>query len=374
MSMKAIATLLTGALSLGATQIVTLVWQLEVDTRGTEGTIEAAEFAKRDRLIVTGSANGKVSVWQQSDHQLVWQSDYWDGSTDGKTGEVEAVTFSPDGAWVAAGGNSDGIKIYRGRDGDLVAELGGDGADGIAFSDDGRYFAAPDKRTVHLYDPSNWERNDEFRVRHDCEVNSIDFSHDNQYMLTGSCDRTVRITRIEDGELVRRIEAAEEGGSVKSVRLSPDGQWIATGNGREGVVKIFRFEDGELVATLNHPGTNVEAVAFSPDGRYLATGGGDRENNDPSEHTSFRIYRVDGFELQDQIIAHAEGVEYLDFSPDSAYLLSAGEDGILKLWQLNEQTTNVTFLTTVIVSGIGVLGIAGAIAVWFRDKRLKAKG
>ncbi|MBD2462870.1 WD40 repeat domain-containing protein [Oscillatoria sp. FACHB-1407] len=374
MRIKAIAALLTGMLSVGSTQITTLVWELEVDTRGTEGTIEAAEFAKSDRFIVTGSADGKVNVWQQSDRQLVWQSIYWDGSIDGKTGEVEAVAFSPDGEWVAAGGNSDGIKIYRGSDGELVAELGGDGADGIAFSNNGQYFAAPDKNTLRLYNPADWERYDDFRVRHDCDVNSIDFSPDDQYVLTGSCDRTVKITRIEDGDQVREIDAAEEGGSIKSVRVSPDGQWIATGNGPEGAVKIFRFADGELIATLNHDGTNVEAVAFSPDGRYLATAGGDPEDNSPSEHTSFRIYRVDGFELQEQIIAHAEGVEYLDFSPDSQYLLSAGEDGILKLWQLNEASTNVTSLTTVVVAGLGMLGIAGAIAFWYKGKRGKAKG
>lgn len=361
--MKAIAALLTGALSLGAVQVMTLVWSTEVDVRGTRGTIEAAEFSLDGRSIASGSADGKLRVWNRSNRNLVWESTYWDGSLERRQGQVEAVAFSPDGHVVAAGGNSAGVKVYSASDGELVTDLEGEGADGIAFSRNGRYLVAPSKGNVRFYNPSNWERYDDLRIRHRCDVNSIDFSPNDEYVVTGSCDRTVQIMRMANGDIVRQINAAAEGGSVKSVRVSPNGRWIATGNGREHVVKIFRFDNGELITTLRHPGMYVEAVAFSPDGRYLATTGGDQEDNTPSERTAIRIYRIDGddFELQEQLISHAEGVEYLDFSADSEYLLSAGEDGILKLWRVNQSRAAVAPLVAIAAIGIGVLGV-GAIA------------
>lgn len=343
-------------------QALTLVWQADIDTRGRAGTIESAEFSADGRYIVSGTGDGKVRLWRVSDGQMVWESTYWDGSLEDARGEVEAVYFSPDSQFIAAGGNSDGVKIYRVSTGELVTNLGGDGSDGLAFSPNGQYLAAPDSNNVRMFDPATWERRYEDRIDHDCDVNSIDFSRDSQYVVTGSCDKTVRISRAADGSLIREINAAKRRGSVKSVRLSPDGTLIATGNGREHVVKVFRVEDGDRVAQLDHDDVNVETVAFSPDGRYLATGGGDLEDDGPNERTSFRLYRVSDFELLDQITAHAEGAEYLDFSADGRYLLSAGEDGILKLWQLDDgQRLNLMGLAAAI-GGVGAVGTMGAIA------------
>jgi WD40 repeat protein len=345
-----------------AAQALTLVWQAEVDTRGRAGTIESAEFSEDGRYIVSGTGDGHVQLWHVADGEMVWESRYWDGSIEDDRGEVEAVYFSPDGQFIAAGGNSDGVKIYRVSTGELVTNLGGDGSDGLAFSPNGEYLAAPDKDEVRMFAPDTWELHYEDHIAHDCDVNSIDFSRDSRYVVTGSCDKTVRISRTADGSLVREIEAAKRRGSVKSVRLSPDGKLIATGNGRENVVKVFRVEDGDRLVKLDHDGVNVETVAFSPDGRYLATGGGDVEDDGPNEHTIFRLYSLPDFELVDQITAHAEGVEYLDFSADSRYLLTAGEDGILKLWQLEDEPGPNLMGVATAIGGVGLVGAVGAIA------------
>ncbi len=53
------------------------------------------------------------------------------------------------------------------------------------------------------------------------------------------------------------------------VAVSPDGEWLATGNHDTTGAQVWRIRDGELVCNLRVDG--VTRVAFSPDGKWLMT-------------------------------------------------------------------------------------------------------
>ncbi|MBD2460260.1 type I secretion C-terminal target domain-containing protein [Oscillatoria sp. FACHB-1407] len=320
--------------------VLTLVRTINVDSRGSNGTVETAEFSPDSQFVTTGSSDGKVRLFRVSDGALLWESTYWDGSLDDSDGEIEAVYFSADGSAIAAGGNSDGIKIYRASDGSLLSDLGGNGADGLAFSPNGAYFAGANRgrrannpSDARMYNPTTWSLIYSNRILHNNEINSIDFTRDSQYVVTGSRDRTVQIRQAADGALVRKIQVSEDEGSVKSVRVSPNGELIAVANGTERVAKVFRFSDGALLATLPHEDLLLEAVAFSPDGRYLATGGGGSEELPVGANQGLRLYRTSDFALVAQFTEHTQGIEYIDFSPDGRSVVTASEDGTIKLWR-----------------------------------------
>jgi WD40 repeat protein len=356
--------------------VLSVVWTAAADPRGKTGTSETADFSPNGQFIVSGAGDGKVRLWRVSDASLVWETAYWTGSLNGARGEIEAVSFSPDGQVVAVGGNSDGVKIYRTSNGSLVTDLQGEGTDGLAFSPDGTYFAGPtqerlngDLSDVRMFDPATWALRYSDRISHEGDINSIDFTKDGQLVLTASQDRTVKISRVADGSLVRTIRAAintgnpRATGSVKSVRLSPDGQLIATANGNENNVKIFRFDDGSLVTTLPHEDI-VETVAFSPDGRFLATGGGGSEDILPGQRQGLRLYRVSDFSLvEERYTEHSQGVEYIDFTADSRYMVTASEDGTIKLWSVESSGTPVT----PVVPGVRLVGTN-------RPERLQGQG
>ena len=71
-------------------------------------------------------------------------------------------------------------------------------------------------------------------------------------------------------------------GAVDGVEFSKDGVYYAAGD-NHGVVRIYLTADGSMVGKVTHEysgGTcansaaEINAVAFSPDGQYLATGDG----------------------------------------------------------------------------------------------------
>jgi hypothetical protein len=55
------------------------------------------------------------------------------------------------------------------------------------------------------------------------------------------------------------------------VAVSPDGQWLATGNQHRGG-QVWRTRDGAKVTDLPIDGSNGEVILFSPDGKWLMAG------------------------------------------------------------------------------------------------------
>ncbi len=136
-------------------------------------------------------------------------------------------------------------------------------------------------------------------------------------------------------ELKRKFEPKERTW-LRALHLSPDGRHLvaarvtdASGLGpREPPppgppvrVELWDIAAGKLVESLPADGP---AVAFSPDGSKLAM------------VTSFTVVIYDVKARRGQAEnGHGKAVTGLTFSPDGATLATAGEDGIILLWDVN---------------------------------------
>src|SRR5690606_18146241 len=73
-------------------------------------------------------------------------------------------------------------------------------------------------------------------------VETIAFSPDDQYVATGSNDRTIRIWRARDGQLVRIMSGHRNG--IKAMAFSPEGRYLASG-AADGSIKIWDWQAGQ---------------------------------------------------------------------------------------------------------------------------------
>ena len=103
-------------------------------------------------------------------------------------------------------------------------------------------------------------------------VETIAFSADDQYIASGSNDRTIRIWRAADGQLVRTLSG--HAGGLKVVEFSPDGQLLAGGS-RDGQIKIWDWQAGREIMTLPGHAISLTDLAWSPDRTKLASSGRD---------------------------------------------------------------------------------------------------
>ncbi|MCB9275229.1 MAG: caspase family protein [Lewinellaceae bacterium] len=107
---------------------------------------------------------------------------------------------------------------------------------------------------------------------HKENVNSVAFSPDGQYVLTGSADRTAKLWDLYGQELQTFIG---HGAGVHGVAFSPDGQKIVTA-ARDASVKVWNLAgevlysfDFEEYEGLDRRFDGAHSVAFFPDGKKV---------------------------------------------------------------------------------------------------------
>ncbi len=282
------------------------------------------------------------------------------------------AAFSPDGAWVAAGGGDGVVRVIELKTGstlpappDHSSFCGSPDAShdvGVLFAPDGRHLATACGFAAYVWDTRTWALVSHFpdgqpvqrlafspdghllatggnrgyasvfsvvdgtrvaRIPVDEVALDIRFSADGRYLTVGSGGTTERGRAIVWSRQINRVvREIEHAGMVHSAALSADGRLALTGSS-DGVAKLTDVEMGTTVATVRHQ-QNVEAVAFSPDGSRFATGSADG---------TARIWTVpDAGEVRE--LRHNASIGAIAFSPDGKYLATAGYDHQVRVWSI----------------------------------------
>ena len=139
----------------------------------------------------------------------------------------------------------------------------------VAFSPDGHWLAAGQQNDVLLYP---LEDDDDPRVLKDATntVSEMTFSPDGALLASVSHDRTLKVWRVETGELLFSVVAHR--GRAVSVDASPDGRTIATA-GDDGQVRLWHTATGQPLGAMPQEPSTRPRVRFTHDGLRLISAG-----------------------------------------------------------------------------------------------------
>jgi hypothetical protein len=118
---------------------------------------------------------------------------------------------------------------------------------------------------------------------------------------------------------------------VRSVAISPDGAWLASGDAG-GVIRIWTAVDGSHRTTLTGHTGAVNALAISPDGAWLASASADR---------TVRLWDFETGVCR-TLFGHSDGVNSVAISPDGTRIVSAAMDGTVRLWDARDGSNLAT--------------------------------
>ena len=312
-------------------QIWDASWSME-ETKSTfeeQGQIENISLSFGGNFIASGSVGGSIYLWNALTGELVKKIEL--GS------RIKSASFSPFNEQLIAFGSSDGaVKLWDVTN-DVIVTIGSHerSVTSIVFSPSNEKHAASgsDDTTIRIW---NIERR-ELAVRplrgHRDTVSAIAYSPDGTRLVSGSSDKTVRIWNSETGHLLSILHRHYD--SVKSIGYSPNGPRILSAS-LDNTIRVLDAQSGQIICgPINGHNKLVDSMCFSPDGTQILSGSDDK---------TARVWdAITGLLLFPPFSGHTHRVSSICFSPDGRHFATGSDDRTIRIWTLDTIPNDTTW-------------------------------
>ncbi|KAA3599341.1 MAG: hypothetical protein DWQ06_10530 [Calditrichaeota bacterium] len=154
------------------------------------------------------------------------------------------------------------------------------------------------------------------------DVSSIAFNYDGSVIASGGNDKFLKVWNESGTEMWSKLHSSH----VKQVAFSPDGSKIASGTS-SGELKVWNVVDGALIWSENQT-EEIISLEFSPTEDKLASA---------SLDDTLKLWNVTTGLLHWEE-PHSNDVGSISFSPDGEKIVSVGKDFALKMWNVSNDS------------------------------------
>ncbi|MBD2702653.1 WD40 repeat domain-containing protein [Spirosoma sp. BT702] len=226
---------------------------------------------------------------------------------------------SPD-QFFSAGGDGQVVRWNLNRPdlGDLVASIPAS-VYALAFQPDaGLLWIGQNYEGLHIVDPIQKREINSVKLT-TAAIFDIKLYKDDAFVALA--DGVLAILDVNQLVVRKHIKASSQ--SARCITINPVEREFAVGYS-DNMVRIFDLETYTLKRTLTAHTNSVFTVSYSPDFRYLLTAGRDAH---------MKVWDVENnYVLQQDVVAHMFAINHLAFSSDGRLFATASMDKSVKIW------------------------------------------
>ncbi len=254
------------------------------DLAGHEKAVLSMEFSGDGKTLLTGSADHTARLWELATGKCIM-------TFSGHREVIFSVAFSSDNTKIATGSWDGTAKIWDVKSGELLETL-------------------------------VFEQASPYKLR---------FVNNDIYLLIAGLDKTLKLWEIDSKSEVRNFIGHTD--IIHSFDIHPDQRTVVS-TSWDGKVKLWDLATGLQTLRLDDHNGPTYAAVFDHDGSRLATAGADR---------IIHLRNKQGRSLK-KLTGHTAPVTNLQFSADDRYLISAAENGEIKIWNIENGSELVSYI------------------------------
>ena len=141
-------------------------------------------------------------------------------------------------------------------------------------------------------------------------------------------DGSIVILSLPEGEVINRFQAHQKDFSVNTVAYSPDGKYLISGS-RDAHINVLSADDYSLIKSIPAHNYAIYNIAFHPSQKIMATASRDKTIKIWDTNTYEVIIKLD----KEHYDGHTHSVNKLMWINDQ--LISTGDDRTIIVWSLN---------------------------------------
>ncbi|MDQ6642958.1 MAG: TIR domain-containing protein, partial [Chloroflexota bacterium] len=258
--------------------------------------VSTVAWASDGMRLASSSGDGTVRVWDAAtgDNILTYRGHSTPGllSDLGLQSTVYAVSWSPDGHYIASGGPGTSVHVWDAATGNTILTYRNhsdpSGIFALAWSPDGTRIASSCSgidKTIQISNATTGESILAYeghfnrvhvltRMTIVLTLGALAWSPDSKRMASGGDDKRVHVWDATTGDNI--FTYLDHSKQIGSVAWSPDGMYIASAGYDEKTVRIWNAATGHNISIYLGHSSTVRKVAWSPNGKLIASASNDK--------------------------------------------------------------------------------------------------
>ncbi|OMJ69001.1 hypothetical protein SteCoe_33390 [Stentor coeruleus] len=335
---------------------------IECEFIGHTGKINCLSFVSNSYLVVSGSADSTIKIWNFSEKCEIC-------TLEGHEAEIKSLAVSSDGSLIMSFSTNSSMILWDLSSKTQIFKNSSNKfyINSMVFTENSeKIIMACNEHSVKFWDVNKKHVDhainqgqgsvkaiaitpscetiiagyDDFKLRilsvqdkrcesnynlGDFELNCADITNDYNYLAAGGKDGSLTIWNMAKNKLYKKVHFND--GYFNLMEITADNKILVAGGGN-GEVNIYNIEKKKLVYSIKAHSATIWGLAITPNQKYIVSGG---------EDLLVKVWKLSDKSEKRVFEGHSDCINTVDSTSDSKYIISGSEDCLIKVWNLKSK-------------------------------------